>query len=46
MTDSQFLGFFAMMADRDNSPLAHYSARRMDMIALHLSADEAKGEEA
>ena len=46
MTDSQFLGFFAMMTDRDDSPLARYSARRLDMIALHLGADEAKGEEA
>ena len=41
MDDSQFLGFFAMMTDKDDSPLARYSARRLDMIALHLGAKEA-----
>ena len=41
-TDSQFLGYVAMLADSTNDPLMRYIAQRIDMVALRLSAEEAK----
>ena len=42
MTDSQFLGFTAMMFGNNEGPLAEYTASRLDMIALKVGAEEAK----
>ena len=42
LTDSQFLGYVAMLVDSTDDKLMHYIAQRIDMIALRLSAEEAK----
>lgn len=43
MSDSQFLGYMAMMMGADSeNPMTAYMAKRLDMIAVTLAADEAR----
>ena len=40
LSDSQFLGFVAMWIQDSNGALPDYIARRVDMIALKIQAEE------
>ena len=40
LTDSQFLGFVALMIQDQDGPTFDYIARRVDMIALRIQAEE------
>jgi len=46
LTDSQFVAYVALTSqgeETNDSPLCAYVAKRLDMIALYLTAEEAKG---
>lgn len=40
LSDSQFLGFVAMFLQSADGKLADYMAKRVDMIALRIQAEE------
>jgi len=40
LSDSQFLGFVAMFLQSVNGELVDYMAKRVDMIALRIQAEE------
>ena len=45
LTDSQFVAYVALTSqgeETNDSPLCAYVAKRLDMIALYLTAEEAK----
>lgn len=43
MSDSQFLGYVATLTDSDaDNPMTAYMAKRLDLIAVTLAADEAR----
>ena len=43
MSDSQFLGYIAMVTGADSeNPMTAYMAKRLDMIAVTLAADEVR----
>ena len=44
LSDSQFLGFIAMSMQDNGGVMSDYAARRIDMIALRIQAEEAGGE--